>query len=832
MIRKRIVPLALLSVACLAWREQDPRTEVHRFLDAGQYADAERVARAGGAPLSVMLGNVLVVRGKLAEAESTFAHAIDARAPDRLSAEAALAELAERRGDHAAASARARRIASTYSSANAPSSSDHMAAGRAYVLLMSGDASAARRALAAFDAATAADSNNFEAQRRTGDLFLSRHGNEDARQSYLAVLKRAPNDARAIMGIAFVEDFEGKGTALATIRRSLALNPQLSEALALSARLHLESEQYDSARVYAQRALSSDTASVQSWALLGATAFLTGDSATFRMARSSATALQPRPSEFYTELAEASIRQRRYMNANVLAQQAVALDSSSTHALTVLGANQLRLGQMAEGQATLDRAFKLDASDARSKNTLDLLDLMRSYRTIDTGRFRLVAPAKEAELLALYIVPLLERAFDSLSARYGYKPPTPVRIEFFDRSADFSVRTLGAVGLGALGVSFGSLLAMDAPSARERGTFNWGSTAWHELTHAFTLGASEHRVPRWLSEGMSVLEERRASPGWGASATVSFVGALGAGVLRPMSQLNDGFLHPRFAEETQFSYYQASLFCEMVEQTKGANALPTMLLAYRDGYDTPAVFQRVLGASAAQVDAQFDAWMRARFAVPLRVLTSKDTASEKLGAALTAVMQRAIGEMSRNQKDSAQRSLEQARAMFPEYGGDDGPSWFLALLARERGDTSLAIESVSEVTTRNETAWDANLLEADLRERRGDIPGALAALERLIWISPYEPSVHVRIAELSTSRGDVARGDFARAVRERRAMIALRPTDELDARYELAKALVAAGDVRGARRELLSVLEQAPSFEKAQALLLELRAKRSPGGTR
>ncbi len=566
-LRARAVGLALLSVACLAWREQDPRAEVHRLVDVGQYADAERMARAGGAPFAVMLGNVLVIRGHLAEAESTFVRAIAARAPDRLSAEVALAELAERRGDHATATSKARSIVSAYNSASAPSNNDHVAAGHAYMLLMAGDASAARRALAAFDAATSADSNNLEAQRRTGDLFLQRHGNEDARQSYQAVLRRAPNDARAILGMAFVDDFEGKGTALATVRRSLAINPTLSEALALSSRLHLESEQYDSALAYAHRALASDTSSLQGWALLGATAFLTGDSATFQQARRSATALQPRPTDFYAELAEASIRNRRYANANVLAQQAVVYDSASVRALTVLGTNQLRLGQMTEGQATLDRAFKLDASDARNKNTLDLLDAMKSYRTIDSGRFRIVAPPKEAELLALYIVPLLERAFDSLAVRYAYRPPTPVRLEFFERSADFSVRTLGAVGLGALGVSFGSLLAMDAPSARDRGTFNWGSTAWHELTHAFTLGASDHRVPRWLSEGMSVLEERRANPGWGASATVSFVSALGRNALRPMSQLNEGFLHPRFPEETQFAYYQASLFCEMLEQT-------------------------------------------------------------------------------------------------------------------------------------------------------------------------------------------------------------------------------------------------------------------------
>ncbi len=254
--------------------------------------------------------------------------------------------------------------------------------------------------------------------------------------------------------------------------------------------------------------------------------------------------------------------------------------------------------------------------------------------------------------------------------------------------------------------------------------------------------------------------------------------------------------------------------------------MPALLVAYRDGLGTPAVFERVMGASAAQVDAQFDAWMRARFAAPLKVLTVKDTTEKQRGGVLLATMQRAVGQMDRGQKDSAQRSLEEARAMFPEYGGDDGPSWLLALIARDRGDTVSALRNLSEVTSRDETAWDANMLEADLRQKRADSVGTIAALERLLWISPYESTVHVRIAQLAGGRED-----HARAIRERRALIALRPTDELDARYELAKALAASGDVSGARRELLSVLEQAPSFEKAQALLLELRNRKSPGGT-
>jgi hypothetical protein len=39
------------------------------------------------------------------------------------------------------------------------------------------------------------------------------------------------------------------------------------------------------------------------------------------------------------------------------------------------------------------------------------------------------------------------------------------------------------------------------------------------------------------------------------------------------------------------------------------------------------------------------------------------------------------------------------------------------------------ITLVEQVTSRNETAWEANMMEADLREARGDKAGARAAWE-------------------------------------------------------------------------------------------------------
>ncbi|MEO7456060.1 MAG: tetratricopeptide repeat protein, partial [Gemmatimonadaceae bacterium] len=665
---KRASALLGLSLLACAWQQApDVRSQVRALADAGKLEEAERVARAGS--LAASVGEVLVLRGRLREADSAFHVALDRDAAGRRTAEAGLAELAWRRGDRAEAFRHALSLTVPYEQSGGASwtADDRVAAGRAYVILGARSADAVRAALKAFDQAIAADAGNLEARLRTGDLFLDKYNAPDAKTSFADVLARSPKHARALLGLARVAEFEGKPEEASLLKASLDANPSLVPARLMESRSQLEAEKYDSAQASARLALAVDSSSMKAWSLLGASAWLTGDSTQYRAALAAATRLNPRPSEFYAELAEAAVRQRRYADGVRLAEQAFALDSTSVRALGVLGTNQMRAGNFEAGRVTLERAFAIDPFNLWHKNTLDLLDQMKTFRTIDRGRFRIIAPAKEAELLSTYLVPLLEEAFDTLARRYQYRPQPPVRLEIYARHADFSVRTVGLAGLGALGVSFGPVLAMDAPSARERGEFNWGSTAWHELAHTFTLGLSQNRAPRWLSEGLSVLEERRARQGWGADASLEFLAAYSSGRLRPVSQLNDGFVRPRFPEETVLSYYEASLVCEMIEQEKGTQALIAMLTAYRDGLETPAVFQRVLGLKPDEVDAKFDTWLRARFAVPLRSVRASDAKGAPGGVFVDAV--RAGIALTSTNPDSARATLLRAQALFPDYAG-------------------------------------------------------------------------------------------------------------------------------------------------------------------
>lgn len=810
----------LVGLACAASQEGGSPARVRALAEAGRLAEAEAAARAGGTSLAVPLGEVLVLRGRLSAADSAFSAALRARTADRRTAEVALAELSAQRGDAATAERRAAALIGAYErDAAGWTVEDHTAAGRAYVVLGANDPQAFKAALRAFDAAVAIDSTAVEPRLRLGDLFLDKYNAPDARASYRDALKVAPKNPRALLGLARVLSFEGNPEATAALRASLATNPALAPAHVLLGRLYLDAEAYDSSAAAAGRALSVDSTSIEAWALLGATALLSGDSTGFSRIRAQVAAVHPRPALFYSEIAEAAARHRRYAEAARLGREGVELDSTVAPALGVLGINRLRLGDIDGGRALLEKAFARDPYHIWYKNTLDLLDELRTFKTVETRRFRIVAPAAEADLLAMYLGPLLEEAYDSLAARYQYHPPTPVRLELYRRHADFSVRTVGLTGLGALGVSFGTVLVMDAPSARDPGTFNYGTTAWHELAHTFTLGLSAHRVPRWFSEGLSVLEERRARPGWGADPSVEFLGAFKSGKLLPVTRLNEGFVRPSHRDEIGFSYYQASLLCEMIEQQWGRAALVAMLHGYRDGLGTPAVFSQVLGLTPDALNARFAAYLRQKFATALAAIAPWNGTGPGAGEFVDAI--RAADALEEAGKaDDARAALERAEKMFPEYAGPSAPALALARLHVARGDVRAAVAALARHNALDESALAPNIEEARLRQEMGDLPGAAAVLGRILWISPYDATIHARLAELSDQTGNVTRALF-----ERRAAIAAGPADPLEARYQLARALARTGDAAGARREILAVLEAAPAFEKAQALLLELRGR-------
>lgn len=810
-------------------------------------AALDRAARSlPAAELATARGRVLVKMGRDAEALAAFDEAIAADAGDAVSARADRGELLWRRGGRAAAYRTFEELVDLYNRGRAGTAAELTAVGTAARYLGRRDPAWFHDAVRVYDEALAADPSAHEPRLRMAALFLDKYDGGEARTLYGEVLAANPRHPAALRGMARAKRFEGSSEALELAERAVSVNPS-ADGRALLALLRLELGDDDEAVAEADRALAANPRQREALAVRAAARYLAGDSAAFASDRDRALEADPTFAGFYVTVAELAVRRGRYHGAVELAAAAVAVDSTAWDARALLGMNLLRLGRIEDARAALERAFAGDPFNVWTKNTLDLMDRLAGFTTVRTDRFELVLDPAEAELLAPYLADAAEAAFDALADRYGFEPETPVRVEVYPRHSDFSVRTMGLTGLGALGVAFGNVLAMDSPAARDPGAFHWGSTLWHEIAHAFTLGMTRHRIPRWLTEGISVREERRSRPGWSAPISFAFFQAFHQDLLLPMARLDAGFVRPSYPGQVGVSYQHASVVVALIEDRHGGDAIRRMLDAYRDGADTETVFRDVLGVTLDDFDDRFHAYVRERFPDAVAAAASLADAgmvdghpgavssggpgSPGGGADVATLVRRAAegpdafgAQMAAgtalfdaDRFDEAAPFLERALALYPEYIGPGSPYALLAAIRRERGDAAGAASLLERLTSLDESALGANRALAELLESRGDPAGAADALARAAFIYPYDAGVHGRLAELAAEMGRPAL-----EVRARRAMVALRPVDRAGALYRLAVAERRAGDTAAARRSVLAALEIAPAYAEAQDLLLEL----------
>ena len=802
----------------------------------GAYEDAVTVGRSGPDPAAVAhaTGRALLRLGRLDEAAQAFRQGAASGGPWALTAEVELAELLFRRGAIDEAMDRFDAFIDVYNAADGRlSAADLVAVGRAVRHLGRRTPDLFQDALRAFDEAAQTDPGWPEPVVRAGSLFLEKYQSGAAKTEFEKILAANPRHPGALLGMAEALEFDGSSGAGPHLARLLSVDPRHVEGRTLVAWRHLTNERAEAAAGEVAQALEVNPASLEALAALAGTHLIADDPAAMRRARARALEINPRYAELDIALADLAVRTRRYPQAVERARAAVDLDPEAWEAWGILGMNQLRLGEIAAGREHLERAFDGDPYNPWFKNSLDLLDTFEEYELVETDNFHLFLHGSEADLLAHYLTPIAEEAYDSLSARYGVELDEPVRAELFPRSADFSVRTLGETGLGALGVSFGPVLVMDAPSARQQGEYNWASVFWHELAHTFHLAATDNRVPRWFSEGLAVHEQRKARAGWGHQPSIPFLQALREDRLKPVSQLNDGFMRPDYPQQVVFSYYQASLVFDLIEQRHGFDAILAFLDGYRDGKGTEELFREVLGVPVEEFDETFDDHIRTRFREPLAGLAEMGEAPGP-NAGLQALTDHArahpgdllarlrLGSalLREGRLDAAEGELQAALRIFPDHSGPGSPYALLARIHRERGELESAAAALARLNGISESTYQTRLDQAAILQELGRPEEAARVLDDAVLVWPYDLDLHRRLADLHAELGD-----HEGAIRERRAVVALDPPDKAEAFYRLAVAQHEGGDPTGARRSVMGALEIAPNYEAALELLLTLRGR-------
>ena len=114
------------------------------------------------------------------------------------------------------------------------------------------------------------------------------------------------------------------------------------------------------------------------------------------------------------------------------------------------------------------------------------------------------------------------------------------------------------------------------------------------------------------------------------------------------------------------------------------------------------------------------------------------------------------------------------------------------------------------------TNVDAARELASLAEKAGDAAARRLAYERIVTIDPFDAAAHTAFGRLALERHDMPL-----ALREFQAALAAGPIDLVSAHCDLGETLLLAGRKAEAKRSALAALDIAPTYERAQALLLK-----------
>jgi tetratricopeptide (TPR) repeat protein len=677
-----------------------------------------------------------------------------------------------------------------------------------------------------------ADATDVDAFIGQGELLNEKYNYAEGASLFQDALKINPSSSRAQVGLATSKRFESNEGPVAALDRALTINPNYVPALVFKAALSLEAERETEAAAYADRALAVNSNSVPAMAIHAAIYYLRDSAKELESETTRALAVNPKAGEFFGTLAHFAVMNRRYSDAVDFGRRAVELSPRQGSARTELGIQLLRVGKISEGRAELERAFAGDRYNIWAKNTLDLLDSMRDYQDTVRGPFLIKTSPSETGTVSSYAADLLAEAYRKMTEKYRFTPRAPISVEIFPNHEDFAVRSLGLPGLGALGVCFGQVIAMDGPSARPGGPFNWGSTLWHEFTHVITLQITDHRIPRWFSEGLSVYEERRARPGWGDKWSFERLRAYTAGRFVKIADLDAAFTRPRSPDQVPLAYFQASLVCDFIDETFGFDGILKLLAEFKTGSKGPDALKLALNLSEIEFDRRFDEYVKGKVSGYLDAVgkgrpgetPGAEPTRESLEATLKArpsdfFANLRLGALYKREGDTdrAIEHLKRAAELFPYYTGDGNPYFQLADIYEGRRQLAEAASALEALSMYSDSDIEALKRLARLRLALGDRASAITALQYAFYINPSDYSLHKQAGDVYLELGDPAS-----AIREFRVGVALNPADAAGAHFDLARALEAGGDRREARREVLRALEIAPGFEPAQEFLLRL----------
>jgi len=680
-----------------------------------------------------------------------------------------------------------------------------------------------------FNRAVKSDPNCIEAYLAAGELALAKQDYELAAEKYGEGLKRSPTDADAHYGLAKAFLNSDRGAMIQSLEAALHFNPKHAPALILLAEHQIDCEEYKAANRLLNKVMGVNPWNEEAWAYKAVLAYLENDTKTGDVNRAGALTYWPKNPEVDYLIGRKLSQKYRFAEGAAYQRRALKFDPQYLPAKIQLAQDLLRLGAEEEGWALADEVHNQDAYNIEAYNLANLRDNMARFKTLKIDGFIVRMDAHEADVYGGEVLELLQQAKSELCKKYGIELRQPVTVELFPDQQDFAVRTFGLPGGdGFLGVCFGNVITANSPKAGK--PHNWKSMLWHEFCHVVTLNITGNKMPRWISEGISVYEEFQRDPTCGQRMNPQYRRKILDGELTPIGDLSAAFMSPPGSMDLEFAYYNSALAVEYIIKKHSHKALKAILAELADGTEINRAITKHT-SSLANIEKEFQAFARRRAEALAPNVDWQQPQAGQLDPADPNALDTWLAEhpnnfqaltlqanklVAENKWQEAKEPLRKLIRLYPRYAGQDNAYRLLAEVHRKLGETekeNLVLSDLAVLSSEAVYAYE-RLMELGVEQK--DWRQVVANGARYMAVYPMLGTVHARLG-----RAYEELGLDEPAIESYRRLLFLEPTDPADVNYRLARLLQDRDPAR-AKRYVLEALAEAPRFREAHRLLSKM----------
>jgi tetratricopeptide (TPR) repeat protein len=665
-----------------------------------------------------------------------------------------------------------------------------------------------------------------------GGLALDKHDFGLAAKAFQEGLQHQPGDPDLQYGLARSYEPSDRPAMLASLAAGLERNSNHVESLVLLVDHCIDAEEYEEARKTLDKIAAVNPNHPEAWAYRALLALLAGEPKESEEARKKALHFWNENPAVDHLIGRKLSQKYRFAEGAARQRNALLMDEHYLPAMAQLAMDLLRLGEEKEGWRLAETVREKDEYDVAAFNLVTLRETMGKFATLTNDALTLRMGAHEATLYGQSALELLTQARATIGAKYGVDVRRPCVVEIFPEQKDFAVRTFGMPdNPGYLGVCFGNVVTATGPTAQGGRPVNWQAVLWHEFAHVVTLQLTRNKMPRWLSEGISVYEERQANPAWGQHMTPQYRELILDGKLTPVSQLSGAFLAAKSNLNLQFAYYESSLVVQFLVEKFGLAQLTAVLCDLRDGADiNQAIESRTV--AMARFEKDFEVYARELAVKMAPGLVWNKPLPEPTGAStedpawmiwtktqplnfwvMTRLAQVQLGEKRWTEAKSV---LEKLVELYPGSTGADSAYRLLSQVHRALGDTNSEKQVLTRFASLDKEAPDAYLRLMELSAAEADWGAVKENASRYLAVNPLVAPPYRFLA-----RAAEATGELPDAIKASRTLLLLDPPNPGEVHFKMAQLLRRAGDA-GARQHVLQALEETPRNRAALRLLLDL----------